>query len=310
MPPEVSTFSVEPVIRRVLSHPCLRASLCGLAVGLAAGLALCLPETVCATDIATDIATELPPAPESGDCSLADTTPATVMSIDVDAGGDVNLMMDDGRRASLAGLDFTSRAPTAQLLLTRWLAGRLVFVRAAAVDRWGRAPAQIFAAATTGPSSPLIAVGGAVIEAGLARYRPDPAAVSCRAPYLAAEEKARKAHAGLWGDADMRPVDIAAPDASIAVLQRRGLTLVEGVVRSVGDSRRAVYLNLGQRRGGDFTVVISRRFSYNQPVSGFDPRKWIGRRVRVRGLIDTGWGPRIEIAGPEDVEIIESIGAP
>ena len=51
--------------------------------------------------------------------------------------------------------------------ITGWLAGRLVFVRAATLDRWGRAPAQIFAAATPAPApaSPLIAVGGAVLEA-------------------------------------------------------------------------------------------------------------------------------------------------
>jgi hypothetical protein len=281
-----------------LSFSWLRAAVRGMTVCVAVVLMHCLPVAA------------LSPALESGDCSLEGTTPATVMSIGLAAGSDPELVLDDGRRASLAGLDFSSRGPMAQTLLTRWLAGRLVFVRAATLDRWGRAPAQIFAAATPASASPLIAVGGAVLEAGLARYRPDPAAVPCRTLYLAAEDAARTVHAELWADASMQPVDVTAPDASSALSQRKGLTLVEGVVRSVGDSRRAIYLNLGQRRIGDFTVVISRRFSYNQPVSGFDPQKWIGRRIRVRGLIDTGWGPRIEIAGPEDIELIESIGAP
>jgi hypothetical protein len=141
-----------------LSLSWLRAALRGMATSVAVVLTLCPP------------ASALPPALESGDCSLEGTTPATVMSIGLDGGGDPELVLDDGRRASLAGLDFSSRGPMAQTLLTRWLAGRLVFVRAATLDRWGRAPAQIFAAATPASASPLIAVGGAVLEAGLARY--------------------------------------------------------------------------------------------------------------------------------------------
>lgn len=281
------------MILRALSLSSLRA----LLHGAAAGLVLQSP------------AIALSPASEKGDCSLEGATPATVMSIGADAGGDVEVTLDDGRRTTLAGLDFSSRTSTAQAVLARWLVGRVVFVRAAPMDRWGRTPAQIFAAATPAPASPLISVGEAVIEAGLARYRPGPASVPCRAHSLAAEEEARKAHAGLWGDLAMWPVDVEAQAALTELSRRKGLTLVEGVVRSVGETRNTIYLNFGHRRIGDFAVVISRRFSYKQPVSGFDPRKLIGRRVRVRGLIDTGWGPRIEIAGPEDIEIIESVRA-
>ncbi len=252
----------------------------------------------------------LSPAPASGDCSLKDATPATVVTVNADAIVGVELLLDDGRRTTLAGLEFSSPGALLQQKISHWLARQLVFVGPTTPDRWGRSPALLFAAAGTGPSSPLIAVGAAAIEAGLARYRPDPVAAPCRTDFLAAESRARAQRTGLWANPDLWPVDAEAPEATAILNLRKGLTLVEGVVRSVGAGPRAFYLNFGHRRAVDFAVVISRRFSYNQPDSGFEPAQLIGRRVRVRGLIDTNRGPRIEIAGPEDIEIVESFSAP
>ena len=247
--------------------------------------------------------------PANGGCSLEDATPATIVSVGADGDG-IEFLLDDGRRATLAGLDFPLPDPAHRQAIARWLAGQLVFVGAAKLDRWGRFPARLFAAAGSEPTAPLISVGAAAIEAGLARYRPDPAAAPCRALYLAAESGARARRSGLWAHPDLWPVDVDKPEALNALTIRKGLTLVEGVVRSAGDSSRAIYLNFGHGRAGDFAVVISRRFSYNQPDSGFDPAKLIGRRVRVRGLIDTARGPRIEITGPEEIEIVEPLPAP
>jgi len=255
-------------------------------------------------------AANLSPQPASRDCSPEDASPAMVVSVDVAAAGGIEFLLDDGRRATLAGLDFPSPSSARQQTVSRWLAGQLIFVAATTMDRWGRFPARLFASAGPERSAPLIAVGAAAIEAGLARYRPDPGAAACRAAYLAAESVARAERAGLWANPEAWPIDADRPEASAVLSQRKGLTLVEGVVRSVGAGSRAIYLNFGQRRVGDFTVVISRRFSYNQPDSGFDPDKLIGRRVRVRGLVDSGRGPRIEIAGPEDIEVVERDGAP
>ena len=255
-------------------------------------------------------AAALSPAPVSGDCSLRDATPATVVTVSADAIVGVELLLDDGRRATLAGLEFSSPGPGLQQEMSHWLARQLVFVGPTMPDRWGRSPALVFAAAGSGPSSPLIAVGAAAIEAGLARYRPDPVAAPCRTAYLAAESWARAQRAGLWANPDLWPVDADGPEAAAVLTLRKGLTLVEGIVRSVGAGPRAVYLNFGHRRAVDFAVVISRRISYNQPDSGFEPAQLIGRRVRVRGLIDTNRGPRIEISGPEEIEIVESFGAP
>jgi hypothetical protein len=272
-------------------------------IALLAAMAVCLAPSA-------SMAGDLSPAPAIGDCSLEDATPAIVVAVNADAFGGVEFLLDDGRRATLAGLDFPHPEPAKLQAMSHWLTGELVFVAPTALDRWGRFPSRLFAAAGSEPSTPLISVGAAAIQAGLARYRPDPAAAACRAPYLAAEAEARAGHAGIWANPDLWPINADRPEAAAVLSLRKGLTLVEGVVRSVGMGSRAVYLNFGPRRAGDFTVVISRRISYNQPDSGFDPDKLIGRRVRVRGLVDSGRGPRVEIAGPEDIELVEAFSAP
>lgn len=245
-------------------------------------------------------------APESGPCSLEGAAPATLIAVEAD----FSVVLDDGRRITLAGLELPLPGSDAATLvrlrdrLVDWLVGKPVFVGAFAAqpDRWGRLPARLFAAASTEKEAPLVPVGVALLEAGAARYRPDRRAASCARAYLAAEAAALAGGLGLWADPDLRPV--AVPSAAAAGLSRRtGMTIVEGVIRSTGNTSGAFYLNFGD--GGEFSVVISRRISYKNFPSGFDPAHFVGRRVRVRGLIETGFGPRLQIAYPEEIEFVD-----
>jgi hypothetical protein len=189
--------------------------------------------------------------------------------------------------------------------LSDWLAGRDVFIGvfAPSPDRWGRAPSRLFAAAGGGAAAPLVSVAGALLEAGEARFRPDPAAAACAQDYLAAEAPAREAAFGLWARPEFRAVDPSAPRARDELLRRKGMVVVAGSIRSVGESPRAFYLNFGEKRRDGFSVVISRR---NLGMfAGIEPRSLVGRRARVRGLIETGFGPRIEIATPAEIEFID-----
>lgn len=249
------------------------------------------------------------PAPEAGACSLENAVPATVAAVD----DNFDLLLDDGRRAAISGLEFPPTKAAvrvgAQKHLSEWLAGRDVFLGAFAAgpDRWGRVPARLFAARGEGADSPLVSVGAALLEEGLARFRPDPPAAPCAKDYLAAEAPAREANRGLWADPALRPVDAAAPQAPSLLLETRGMAIVVGVIRSVGESRGALYLNFGAKRAEDFSVVILRRNLAMFQQSGIDLRTLIGRRARVRGLIETGFGPRMEIATPAEIELIDRI---
>lgn len=248
----------------------------------------------------------LPPAAESGECSLEASVPATVAAVDED----LELLLDDGRRIALAGLDFPPREAGAlraavHFRLSSWLAGRDVFVGAfaASPDRWGRTPARLYASDPAGgASAPLASVAAALLSAGDARFRPDPTAAACAKLYLAAEAQARDSGVGLWSLPEFRPIDAATPGAAKALQRRRGMIVVTGEIRSVGESGRAFYLNFGDKWRDSITVVISRR---NLAMFGrIEPRSLVGRRARVRGLIETG--SRIEIATPAEIEFIDS----
>jgi endonuclease YncB( thermonuclease family) len=247
----------------------------------------------------------LPPAAESGECSLEGAVPATVAAVDED----FELLLDDGRRVALAGLDFPPQEAGALRAAVRdrlasWLPGRDVFVGvfAASPDRWGRSPARIYASDPAGgASAPLASVAAALLSAGDARFRPDPTAAACAKLYLAAEAQARDLGVGLWSLPEFRPIDVSAPEAGKTLQRRRGMIIVIGDIHSVGESRRAFYLNFGDKWRDSFTVVISRR---NLAMFGrIEPRSLVGRRARVRGLIETG--SRIEIATPAEIEFID-----
>lgn len=260
-------------------------------------------------------AVALASAPETGPCSLEATVPATIAAVDED----FDLLLDDGRRAALSGLEFPSLTTSGQGLradalkrLSDWLAGRDIFLGALAAgpDRWGRLPVRLFAAKGEGADAPLISVGAALLEAGDARFRPDPAAADCARDYLPAEARARSAARGLWADPESRPVDPAAPQARATLLARKGMTILEGTIRSVGESRGAIYLNFNEKRWDNFSVVISRRNLAMFAKAGFDLLTLTGRRARVRGLIETGFGPRVEISTPAEIELIDRAISP
>jgi endonuclease YncB( thermonuclease family) len=248
----------------------------------------------------------LPAAAENGECSLEGAVPGTVAAVDED----FELLLDDGRRVALAGLDFPppdtgDLRAAVRNRLAAWLPGRDVFVGAfaPAPDRWGRTPARLYASDPAGgASAPLASVAEALLSAGDARFRPEPTAAACAKAYLAAEALARDAGVGLWSRPEFREIDVSAPDAVKALQRRKGMIVVVGAIRSVGESRRAFYLNFGDKWRDSFTVVISRRiFAMFWRI---EPRSLVGRRARVRGLIETG--SRIEIATPAEIEFVDS----
>lgn len=247
------------------------------------------------------------PAPESGPCSLEQAVPVTVARVEPG----LELLLDDGRRVGLSGLEFAQPAQSALAILSGWLTDKQAFLAAysTSTDRWGRIPARLYAAYGDGAQAPLVSVGEALLDAGLARFRPDPPAAPCASAYLAAEQSARAQNLGLWAGAGGAVLDISDPSASVnqnyeALFNRKGMTLVEGVVHSVGEARGTIYLNFGPRRSRDFAVVISRRDLGMFAQSGLSPRALIGRRLRVRGLIETNIGPRIGVSAPAQIELL------
>jgi hypothetical protein len=248
-----------------------------------------------------DPAAALSPTAETGACSLENATPATVAIVESNG----ELLLDDGRRAAISGVEFPAGSG-AHKRLSQWLAGQDVFIRAfaGASDRWGRTPAALFAAQGSDAAAPIVSVGTALLEEGLARFRPDPPSAPCAAEYRAAEAIARDARRGIWMDAAMLPV--SAGEGARSLLQRKGMVILEGKISSFGESRGLVFLNFGQKRAEAVSIVVLRRNLAMLQGSGIDPAGLVGRKVRVRGLIETGFGPRIEVSTPAEIEILDA----
>ncbi len=209
----------------------------------------------------------------------------------------------------------------------------LLHVLAATPDRWNRIPALVFAprrderspaperpaaaepapasSATASPSSGAPAIGSVppeppsaaqdLLARGFARAKPDPLLHACFPAFLQAENAARAKNLGLW--ADPQYAVLGADDADGLAGQTGGMVLVQGV-RRVPESRGTLYLTLGRDRWG-FTAVLSRRNAERFAKAGLDLADYAGTPVRLRGELDTRFGPRIDLTDPDQVESLE-----
>lgn len=247
---------------------------------------------------------ESPAVSAAGPCSVEQASPTGIVAIEQN----FDMLTDDGRRIALAGVEFPNEPELrerSRARLSAWLAAdRLVFLAlgSSAPDRWGRFAAGLFVVGE-GADAPLVSAGEAALRSGLARFRPDEAVIACRNRLLTAERQARELRLGLWANDAYVVIDAGRRDA---LLDRKGMVLVEGVVSGIGEAGGSLYLNFGPRRGADFAVVIWKRNLETFERAGAPPRMLVGRRVRVRGLIDTRFGPRMEIATPAEIEIVDA----
>ncbi len=217
----------------------------------------------------------------------------------------LEIRLDDGRLARLAGLDVPDAArgdpetaANARAFLEGRLAGREVALTAFAAkpDRWGRVLADLSVAETPGGAASAVSL--LMLSAGFARVRPEFETRGCVAERLAAEAKAREAGLGVWNDPDYSILDAA---DSQALAERDGrFVLVEGFVRRVGVGRSRLYLDFGGRNG--FTVLVARKSQRAFENAGVPLSALAGERVRVRGVLDDRFGPRLEVAEPVMIE--------
>lgn len=215
------------------------------------------------------------------------------------------ITMQDGRVLQPAhlvpfqpGATTPRHAGAARSALATWLVGKPLQISAlpAPSDRWGRQPVHMDGGLGVG------SVAEALLSAGLARYLPSPAD-PCRALLLAAEARARKAALGLWAD----PVyAIVAAENPATLATRSGeFVLVEGRIARLGQTSARFYLNFGPVRGVDFTVSVSKAASRAFERQGMAVFSLVGKRIRVRGILDTRSGPQMDAYLPDAIERIE-----
>ena len=244
---------------------------------------------------------EAAPARQPEVCDAGGGQAASVVEI----GERFELVLDTGAHLRLAGVEPVRAAGSglareARERLAAWLVGAEISFRplAEGPDRWGRQEASVFAPAA--PGGALISVAGALFDAGYARVLPEPAIRACAPQWLKQEAGARAAGRGLWADPAHAILDAANRES----FEGRGgeFVIVEGAVSGVGETRARTYVNFGPIRTVDFAATLRRQTLTLVAAAGHRPVEFTGRRLRVRGQLDTRFGPQIEISDPAAIE--------
>jgi len=160
------------------------------------------------------------------------------------------------------------------------------------IDRHGRALAQLY-------DQEGRWVQGEMLRLGLARVYTFADNVALAAEMLALEREARAAGRGIWalGFYRILPADAAA--AAIGSFQ-----IVEGEVQRVASAKGRTYLNFGADWRQDFTISVAGRDRSVMERQGLDFAALAGRRVRVRGWLESLNGPLIELTHAEQLELL------
>jgi endonuclease YncB( thermonuclease family) len=227
-----------------------------------------------------------------------------VRAASVDERGEIALA--DGRTLRLAGIDLPipsrgdpALAASARQTLAERFVGReaALTLVSSAPDRWDRALGDLGAPVSdAAPGS----AAEALLAAGLARVRPEYETRGCEAGRLALESAARAKGLGVWRDPDYAV--LAADDLALLARRDGRFVIVEGVVRRVGLGRARLYLDLGGR--GALSVVASRKTQAAFQASGAPLTALAGEKIRVRGALDSRFGPQLEVVDPLMLERI------
>lgn len=258
--------------------------------------------------------------------AIVAATPADAGGASCPVGGDraitlasfeprLELRLGDERRLRLVGLDPAGATPndpdlgdTGRAALAALLAGKALsaHILSDKVDRWGRLAAMVFSAGETTAGG----VAAMAIARGLGRYRPEPDAHPCRDALLSAEADARRDGLGLWRDPYY---GVLAVDDREAFAERAATIVVaQGRLRQVDTGPFRTKLRFaapGEVRYGLLVAVVPSKVVKRYGEAGVRFEALIGRTLRIRGLLDLRFGPQIEIAGPDALEVLADVEA-
>ena len=209
-----------------------------------------------------------------------------------------SLRLDDGREIRLAGIERGGAdGASARAALAAIAVGREVTLHGEddSPDRYGRQAAFVFVAGSQHSIQSELVRRGEVLAAI------DIADKNCAAALAAAERAARDSYLGIWAP----PSVIKNAESSGDILAAIGhFTVVEGRVRSVRQAGATTYLNFGQNWTRDFAATIPRRIVPAFENASLVPKSLENKRIRVRGIVSSRGGPRIELLRVGQVEVL------
>lgn len=138
---------------------------------------------------------------------------------------------------------------------------------------------------------------------GLARLRPGRAPDPCLTDLRALEREARRAGLGLWGQTQYGIINAA--DADQVRRSAGRFVVATGVVVHVGVRNKRVYLDFGREMRRSATAIVDRRQIEIQ--TGGPASALTGRVVEVRGVVEIGEPPRIEVESTGSLVIVSEL---
>jgi micrococcal nuclease len=166
-------------------------------------------------------------------------------------------------------------------------------------DRYGRLRAQVFVDGATDQW-----VQTAMLSRGLARVSITPDRPECASELYAAESAARTRHVGIW----TLSAYAVRPASDVPLSDLGTFQIVEGKVTTATLRSGRAYLNFGADWKTDFTATIAQEDMKNFRDHDIDPATfYAGKTLRVRGVVEQLNGPEIEVATPEQIEILPDL---
>jgi hypothetical protein len=162
-------------------------------------------------------------------------------------------------------------------------------------DRYGRMRAQIFIP----DNADDFWLQAAMLSRGLARVSILPDRRECVRELYAIEAQARAAKYGIWSNpayAVRMPDNLGRDNGTFQIVEGKVLTA------AMKDGR--AFLDFGPDWRHDFSVTVAPDDMANFASAGVDPRGYAGKTVRVRGWVQWHNKPEIEVATPEDIEVL------
>jgi endonuclease YncB( thermonuclease family) len=213
------------------------------------------------------------------------------------------LVLRDGRAIHLEGVRFPNAnqdhapafiADQAYDAINAMVQGQTVDVTAVPPkeDRYDRVRAQVF-----NSDGQWLQIA---LKSGMARVDISPDRTECAAELYAAETAARAANLGLWSQAAYR---VRAPEALGG--DTGTFQIVQGQVLTADVKEGRAHIDFGANWKTDFIVTIAPEDMANFRNDGIDPRDYVGKTIRVRGIVQQFNGPEIEIAIPKQIEVVQ-----
>ncbi len=217
------------------------------------------------------------------------------------------IKLEDGRFIHLSGLDYPDLdyyepgdlSVTALKILDDFLTGKEVAIYQTSSSDKGRTNRLGHHIAQITRLDDDVWVQGMLLSFGVARTRTTAHNSDMATQMLALEDKARQSKQGLW---EMDKYAILTPEQATSHIG--SYQIIEGVIHNASMNKNRIYLNFGNNWKEDFTASISAFDLKKFTKQKIYPKDWNGKKIRVRGWIESYNGPYMEIDHPKRFEAL------